>query len=268
MKKIVSLLMLLCLCLSLMTAVAEDSSAQLSSFSYEGEGFATPQEAATNYLEGLQALDYSKMIRSFAIESYAINVDLKAELTRLHVFFPTTASTKFPGNQEFFININTEARKNEVVMDIYFQFLTLFAPGIDASKGPIILKDENSIDEFMALFPADASGIAQTIVIGECLDPFALNDMYVTEDFQNVLEQRRQVYGADEIQSVPIWFSLHDKFYILGCDAVRYGEKWYLVSLTGNFGLLLDIPSASGSIIGGIVEVSRELIVQAQAYLP
>ena len=251
MKKIISLLILFCLCFSFVSAsVASEQSS--SSIAYEGEGFATAEEAAIHYLEGLKALDMPKMIRSFAIETFVQNLDWKAYLMR-GAGFSYSATIKFPGTQDIYQAINIESRKNEIVTGIFLQITAQIMPDVDFFT-PIPLRDEAGVDEFLALYPMDADSFFQTIEIGECIDPAAFSDAYADERTQEHLDKNRQIYGADEFKGVPIRFSMDGREFILGCDAVRYGEKWYLYSLAGIMAQLVGASPRGG----GIVEVLPE----------
>ena len=252
MKKITSILILFCFCFSFVSAsVASEQSS--SGITYESEGFATAEEAAIHYLEGLRDLDMPKMIRSFAIETFVQNLDWKAHLTRGAGFSYPTATIKFPGTQDIYQAINIESRKNQIVTGIFWQITAQIMPDVDFLT-PIPLRDEASVDEFLALYPTDADSFFETIEIGECIDPATLSYAYANEDTQTLMNQNGQTYGADELKGVTIRFSMDGREFIFGCDAVRYGERWYLYSLGGITAQLIGALPLDG----GIVEVPSE----------
>ena len=67
-KKAISLVLALVLILGCTCALAEgdEQVCTANTMKYEGEGFATPEEALTCYMEGLKNLDFDQMMSAFA----------------------------------------------------------------------------------------------------------------------------------------------------------------------------------------------------------
>ena len=87
MKKLI--VCLLALCLLLPAAWAEE-------FRYEGDGYATADEAAVAYANAFARGDVMGMLSTFAVESYVDHFDSEAYLSYIRIYRPTNAQAMLP----------------------------------------------------------------------------------------------------------------------------------------------------------------------------
>lgn len=234
------------------TLVLRMSSGMASALpTYEGPGLATPEDAAHAYLEAAQNGDLSQMLAAFAIESYVDNYDFLAQLNRLKVYAPSLP-VRLPNANPLLRDINVETRKAEVVDGIIYQLLAFHMPEMTLTAPVVFTGDDAAAHA--SRFAADMATnmhvlTLSSLEIGGFIPPELLSDAYTDEKNREHMDGYRQMIGADEMRSVAVKFSVGENPYILCCDAVRYGDAWFLVQLGGNIGNLLN----AGRFVGGIL---------------
>lgn len=218
---------------------------------YEGEGFASPEDAVQAYLTGIQNEDLSQMLSAFAIESFVEHYDLKAMLEQIRAYTYSMA-IKLPNTNEIFESINVEARKGEIVQAIQFQLMSFHMPELDITQ-PVTFAGDDSAEAIATFLEAFEANTRTLTIKGLQFDAFiapeTLNELYLSEQNQKNLAKRAPVYGADEIKSVVASLTVEGKPYVLCCDAIRYGDAWYLLSLGGNISQLLGLSMFSGGLV-------------------
>ena len=215
----------------------------------EGEGFDSPEAAVMAYLEGLRDGDLHRMISTFAIENYAENFNLEANLNMLRTYVMLGHNQVMPNSNEFVALMNIESRRRNVTLMIQNQYLSLCDLSFDRRQ-PQRMSEEAGIREFVDEFNKDLNEPKlYTIEIVKFILPETLNDMYLSERTQSRMAQRADILGADQIVSRVVAFTLDGDEYWLCLDVVRYGDKWFLESLGGSFGLLLNIPADDGGVL-------------------
>lgn len=217
---------------------------------YEGPGWATAEDAVTAYLEAMQRGDLSAMVSAFAIETYVDNYDFAAQLKRLSAY-SFVSIIKVPNTNELFRSINIEARQGEAVMAVLLQMLTLHMPDRDFMSMLAFKTDtiDADVGAFVEEFAENTGSLSlETLTFGRFIPPESLSDVYESEMNQANIDRQKAIYGADEQKSVVAVFSVGSTLCALCCDAVRYGEKWYLLSMGGNIGNILGLRYSSGGI--------------------
>ena len=73
--------------------------------------------------------------------------------------------------------------------------------------------------------------------------PEAVAPEYATsEDIRKTLEKYRVMYGADELTNIAAHFTIDGEEYLVAPQLVRYGDRWYIVSMEGILSAMMDIP--------------------------
>ena len=212
----------------------------------EGDGFDSPEDAVKAYLEGLRDGDLRRMISAFAIESYAENFNLEAFLKR-YTYIPGMEIE--PGANEFVASLNVLNRRRNVTEMIMNQYLYLCGLGSDSSTNRMginrvrgrSMKDEADVSEFVGQFNKylnEPEFNAIKITGFSTANNEGLPG-YILEDLQSGIEFAAEFMGANRIVSGAVAFSLDEKEFLMYCDAVEYGGKWYLARLGGVRGILL-----------------------------
>ncbi|MCL1940873.1 MAG: ankyrin repeat domain-containing protein [Synergistaceae bacterium] len=213
----------------------------------EGDGFDSPEDAARAYLEALGDQDLPRMISTFAIESYARNYNLEAELTRSRAYFPG-AAIQMPNANEFAVSINTESRRVNVARMILSQYLFLCYPDLDQIRMQP-LKDVD-VSEFVGQFSKNLNKPNfRTVEFVRFVLPKTIFDRYFSASNLKNLAQMADRLGAKQVTGRVAVFKLDGKEYWLCLDAVRYGDKWYLMALGGSIGIWMNIDVTNGGIL-------------------
>ena len=217
----------------------------------EGTGYGTPEEAATAYLEAFRGLDVDKMISAFAVESYIENSDFKAQLERVDAWMFTN-NPRIPVDNPLALDISIHRRQGEIASSIEMQYMTLFMRDSGVTEGtPIPFGgDQAALDSFIsALSDPEYLQELKALQIVEFVDPSSLSEQYQEPANVSYLETLSKIYGADKIQSIAAQVEINGQDYLFCFDAIRYGDKWYLSSFTGNIGNILGVPVFSQGVI-------------------
>lgn len=217
---------------------------------YEGPGFDTPEAAAQGYLEALAQADLDQMLSVFAIETYIDNHDYAANLARIGLYTPTMIP-RVPNATPLIRAMNVETRKQEVVTALLGQLIALEMPALegyrdmkfDAGEGEAITSFVTGLQEGLQSIP-----LSQIEVTGPL--PLSLfSQMYSSQRNQDNLARQALVYGGDEICSVALGLGIQGNPYVFFCDAIRYGQRWYVLRLGGNLGIMVGLNSSLGGMM-------------------
>ena len=234
---------------------------------YEGEGFASPEDAAIAYLHGMRDQDLTEMMAVFAIETYVQNYDFTAQLQRMGAYIPAM-DIKLPNATPMLQEANIEARKSSIAGVAINQCLVISAVDVDISV-PQYFGDTDRDAQAEAFVKEMETGLQQVAwekleVIG-AVSPQKLSEMYALEKNQENLSQSAQRIGAEEVQSVAVLFAIDRQSYLLCADAVCYGGAWYLLQMNGNIGALLSLAVYTGGVaplsLLEVLKVGEALIV-------
>jgi len=77
---------------------------------------------------------------------------------------------------------------------------------------------------------------------------------YATESYQERLKATAALSGADEVRGVVAFFRMDDTVCVLACDAIRYGERWFMHRSNGSIGALMALDPTPG----GVLSVSKD----------
>jgi hypothetical protein len=219
----------------------------------EGAGRATPEAAAQLYLEGLQSVDLAKMLSAFAVETYVDCFDFAAHLESTGVYSPEM-TIAYPNVNSLFRDINVESRRQEIVSRIKMQMMSLVGlsvSGFNPTPAPFQAETaDTEIPSFVERFQDGLGDVAfQQLQFTGFVSPSLLSALYSDEKLRQNMARQAAILGADELQSVVASFSVHGKQYLFCCNALRYGEKWYLESLGGHIAQLLGLSVRMGGIM-------------------
>ena len=212
----------------------------------EGDGFDSPEEAVTVYLDGLAHHDIKEMMSAFAVETYAENYDLERYLERMQAYIPTY--NYIPTISDFSLELNIEQRRSDVIKLIRSHYLVLTYSDVvlgEDAHSAIPMEDSDSAEEFMdSLFVSDDTGYLDEIEFdGTFIDPVSLNEQYASENNRNNMANSAKIYNADELVSTACRFSTEKGEFLLCLDEVRYGKRWYLNAESSNIAILLGLDS-------------------------
>lgn len=208
---------------------------------YEGEGFDTPEEAVTCYLNGLKNLDFEQMLGAYAWETQAAHYSVELYLERLKSYSPTY-SVRIPPINDFLISANLHALRAQETRLIY-NSLETFLLGEDAPQGMVIpLNEDGAVAEFLEKFDngrlEKLSGLAN--IAFHSPDEVTEGRFSMERNQENFMKQTA-VYGADEVVNLVATADLADGTLVCMPTVARYGGRWYMVSVSSMVSMMLGI---------------------------
>jgi hypothetical protein len=218
----------------------------------ESAGYATAEDAVSAYMEAFLQADLGAMASAFAIETYAANYDLTAELERIKAYVPS-AAIKLPTSDPFNLALNTESRSAQVVSGILNQYLRLCCPDLDRLDVEA-LPDETAVADFVDDLSASARSDVLTSIDSFTFVPLEevnadTYEAYSSDRNEQNIAGLEAVLGADELTDLAVRFtSPHGDVYAL-FGVVRYGDEWWVNELGGTFAILLGLNFFDGGII-------------------
>jgi len=232
-----------------------------ASWTYEGEGADTPEGAVRIYLEGIQQMDLAKMLGAFTIETYAEKSLFDEQLMRARAYY-FSLPIKFPASNELLAALNVETRKNDLITSIIVQLFRFHMPEYEVyqhtpfAPGPAMAREVSAfIDKLNDGLEALTM---QTLEIDGFYPPALASALYDTPGNKSRLVSAAEMHGAEEVQSVIALFTVEETRYMLCSDAIRYGEKWYILHLNGHIGNILALPPTAGGFAVTRFEVLAE----------
>ena len=246
MKKTIPLILVLALCLSLCACSMPTLSLKPS---IESRGYDSPEEAFLAYAEALKTGDVSKMLSTFAIETYVKNYDLEAYLDYTRAFSPNqgTLEAHTPYTQE----INFIARQYQITQQLKNMY-TLIALGEDAFTSIITFNGApyDDPDDFLDDYVMD--DWMETLAKMRVDDDFQyLDDFFDTDTVDSMeehLDDQCDFYGCKEIVPLALEIKLDGEEYLMTINVARYGDKWYNLTLNSSIALLLGAPTYSAGL--------------------
>ena len=214
------------------------------SVKYEGKGFNSPEEAVRCYLDGLKNFDIERMLSAFAWETQVRHYQWEAFLKRIHVYL-STASLRIPSTNDFLFYANVHARRAEVVNEIYRSIEEYIFQGSrhDISR-PVPFRTDEEIENFLREYKAGSRRIEKLSKLSNIrfISPDSVtNNIFSSERNKKMLARRLEEYGADEITNPVAAADVEDEKLIFAPTVLRYGSKWYIVSLSSNVSVLMGI---------------------------
>ena len=238
MKKTLSclfaLLMILCSCAA--PAAGEG-------FRYEGDGFDTPEEALMCYVAGIKALDFQKILSAFAWETQASHYSIEMNLKRIGSFSPTM-KPRIPSDHPFAVSANLEAIRSQQIDYIYHAIEGLMMGEHYHDGMPVTLRNDNELSDFIGYFDSGKldllSGMTNIRLIAP--EQVITDSNFQSEHNMEFFRQSTAVYGGDEARNIIALADLSDGTVFYCCPTlIRYGSKWYIVTVTSYTSQFLGI---------------------------
>lgn len=217
---------------------------------FEGPGFASPEEAVTGYLNALREADVDGILQSFAIELYVDNFDFTAQLQRMGVYLRGPYTMDLPASHGYTRNLNVYQRLGTISRMVKDQFLALFLPDHDFSSSVSLPRDsEKDVADFVNLL-GDATYLDDlaTLEIGELLRPSSLVAEWDSDRIQELLVERAERYGSSQIFSLAAKVKIAESEQLLFFETARYGDGWYIIELGGLLAILHGVPAMNGGV--------------------
>ncbi len=218
-----------------------------SSVRYEGEGFATPEEALTCYMEGLRDLDFEKMLSAFAWETQMEHYDFQKYFERLQVYQPTMRP-RMPSVNGFMFSANVNVVRFYQA-DLIYRSVERYILGDDAPQlvntGTITFrKDTDDVAVFLQKFDNGRLEKLTQMKNIRFLSPDEITDGKFSLDVnrKNFIKQTAP-YGADEAVNLVGVADVGDETLYCCPTICRYGDKWYLVSVGSMASMILGVPA-------------------------
>ena len=228
--------------------------AEAVSFKYEGDGFATPEEALTCYMEGLKNLDFEKMMSAFAWETQMEHYDLQAYFERVMAYQPTMIP-RMPSVNDFMFSANVNVLRffqaNMVYRSVEEYILGEDSP--NKGKGTIVFqKDSDDVEVFLTKFEnGKLEKLAQMTNIRILSPDDVTNNKFSLEQNQMSFVKQTACYGADEAVNLVGMANVGDETLYCCPTICRYGDKWYLVSVSSMTSMILGVPNQYQAFICG-----------------
>ena len=240
MKQLASLLLALAILLFCISASAADSPAT-ASVRYEGTGFDTPEDAVTCYMNGLKNLDFEQMLSAFAWETLAAHYSAEKQVNRLKAYSPVLTA-RMPSFNAFMEAANLHSfRANET--RLIYNALEAYIMGENYHQGfAVSLKDEAEADAYLQQFDNGKvealAGMSEIIF----LTPDQVTDnKFSMETNRESFQRQTAPYGADEVVNVVALAFVGDGTVRCMPTVARYGDRWYLVSVSSFTEMILGI---------------------------
>ena len=212
---------------------------------YEGKGFATPEEALTCYMEGLKNLDFEQIMSAFAWETQMEHYDLRVYLERIMAYQPTMRP-RMPSVNEFMFSANVNVlRFNQA--DLIYRSIEAYILGDDspakAATGSIVFqKDSNDVEVFLNKFENGRLEKLTQMANIRFLSPDAItNNMFSSEKNAEQFARQTACYGADEAVNLVGVADVGDETLYCWPTICRYGDKWYLVSVSSFTSMIIGV---------------------------
>ena len=214
----------------------------------EGNGFDTPEEAVTYYLEGLKNLDFKQILRAFAWETQAEHFSVEAMLKRIKSY-SVTNKPRFPSDSVFLRDadmysiLSYEIDKINQSIDMYCLGKSEYYPEYK-EKYRISFKEDAEVKAFLDQYDnGSLEKLAGLTNIRFLTPDDVTNGMFSNEHNQKSYLESNAKYGADETVDLPAVADIDGGEILFCCPTIaRYGSKWYLVSVSSMTSLIRGIP--------------------------
>lgn len=196
---------------------------------YEGDGFNTPEEAVTRYLEGLKEMDYDKMLSAFAWESQISHFSVDAYLKRLKSV-QMSYIPRMPSNNDFLFSANVNAIRAKQTKYIY-DSIEAYLRGYSYNYAKTYSFDkEYEVDEYLALFNKEKIEKLTGMSNIRFLTPDSITENKFSER-KELIEKIYEPYCADEVDCIVALADVGDEILLFCPTVMRYGDKWYITSV-------------------------------------
>ena len=212
---------------------------------YEEEGFSTPEEALSYYMEGLRNLDFDQMLSAFAWETQMEHYDFKAYFERTMSYSPTMRP-RMPSVNDFMFSANVNMLRSYQA-ELIYRSLEQYILGDDSPSGSAtgtiaFQKDSDDVAAFLQKFDnGKLEKLAQMANI-RCVSPDDVTDnKFSAEMNRKSFIRQTACYGADEAVNLIGVADVGNETLYCYPTICRYGDKWYLVSVSSMASMLLGV---------------------------
>lgn len=255
-RKKLPTLAIVCMLLSvlLIASVARNVSANVvyRPVRLEGEGYHSPEMAVRAYVSALSEGDMSKMLSTFAIESYVENYDLKANIAANGYYSYMSQEVPLPNDSLFASDLNRYARLALLDRQIKYGYYSL--TGIEFTKAEeVFSRRKDDFSENISFFvdnlgDPDFDKKLSAIKIGRILD---VSDFDIDREIYNrSFSYNLSRYGnVEELQELALEFTFDGKDYYQFMLTGKINGKWYNLQMVSSLGMLMDARTDSGGIL-------------------
>ena len=199
---------------------------------YEGDGFSTPENAMTWYLDGLKNLDADRMLRAFAWETQIAHYSVTDMFLQQKSVAGFTAARLPMENSPFLAAADMHSLRKLQITYIRYSLEAIFIPRKLAGYTLAPLTGEEG-EKVFGYFDWNKLEPLRGMANIRFISPDEATGMKYSSDFmvQNRAKQYAR-FGADETRDMIAAADLPDgRQLMVFAVAARYGDKWYLVTL-------------------------------------
>lgn len=245
-----TLLLILILALLASTSFAAEENSTL-----EGPGFDTAEEAVLAYIEAFNAGDVQGMLSTFAIETYVDHVDQQATMELRNAFISNLLDT-CPMPTPYVRDLLVNRRWGEIAERLHGQYLLFAAPkeyGEDIFMPVGFSSDDRAqqIQDFLGAF--DSSPVNEWIgniaFVGFVPPEDLIGEDFMDESAQRRIERLAACHGCDEITELILQIQIAGEDFYQCLECARYGDRWYVHSLTGYAAVMLGLNTYSAGLV-------------------
>lgn len=209
--------------------------------------FATPEEAALRYVEGLREGDLDKMLSASDWETLESHRTLENAIARMKSYSFTYAPS-LPHDGGLLSALNVEHFRTNTATMIRRAVLDYLVSGPEgentlssAATGYLVPVDPANIGDFIAQFDLSRLDALAGLSDVEFIAPETITDKYLLDVNQKNIEGTRILYGADELRELCVTFMIDGRQYVFCPGFVRYGDVWTMYAPGGILAAILGI---------------------------
>ena len=212
-----------CTCLA-----ANDESEQ-----YEGEGAASPEEAAAILIAGLQNQNLKQIESAYAVETFSRNLNFEENIYRMQMWNADNPYCCFPEDAEIGYELNVGCRLKKILTQIRYLYMWM-----SVSEENIREREwhgSESIEEYEKQIFGDKDNDINIEFDGTFYDGKEILENLVEMDEERWTKAKAR-YGAshpENIKSVAALLYINGQEYMLFMDTVQHGDKWYVEDVGG-----------------------------------
>lgn len=233
----------------------ESENGTLNDKRIEGNGFDSPEDVLSAYIEALNDGDIDGMLAAYAIESYIDNVSTRADIERKSCFAPNSpfsVTYELSDGSDFDRNIRIKERE-AYIMKRYYDMLS--QQTIHHNMQTIGPLDDEGVDEFMDdIEENDFLNAWKKMKFVKFISPNELCKEYNSEANQKNISYQKKIYGCEDIENICALVKIDGKKYYQFAECVMYDGKWYIGSLAGNLPAIMGVSTDCW----GLVECSAD----------
>ena len=219
MKRLCALLLLLIFLLPSGTMQAEGGAARL-----EGDGYLSPEDAVTAYLDAMNRGDVGGMLSTFAIETYVDHVD-GLLMVRSAGAYTASRTDAIPVNNPFANAMMPYARYGGLATQLQQMYAAYSFDPIN----PVMLRSLDDLQDFENRFLQSPLGdLIGHVEFVEWINPVQLTQgMLLKTQVLRSMAQKAAYLNADDLVEViaHIRVSSMDGLQFMLC--AKYGDRWY-----------------------------------------